>query len=498
MLSIIDVLIIVFYLLLVVVTGILCKGKQEDADDYFTNKGRMGGFFSSILVGLSIAATMFSGISFLAYPSVVYQAGIGFMLGMLNFFIAWVVLVFWFLPRYLNVEGAKHPYDIIEMRLGSKARTLTASMYVLLRVGWMAALIYAPAIAIMAATGLEGDTWYKIIVAVIGISCTIYTTLGGLRGVIVTDAVQFVVIALGISITIAVIIIRMPVSLSETLEFLEASGKMKLVDFSLDPTKLITIWTLLIGVNIANFSMYMADQMSLQRYLAVGSIRAVSRSFLANTIGVIIMLGLLGVIGLMLFAWYHYYADANLPGQPDKVFPYFVATQLPTGVAGMVLAALLAATMSSLSSGVNTLSATLSLDFRARMGKIQTSAQQLAFSKKVSLIVGIAATVAAGLAKSLGNIFEMTQALLGLFLGPIFTCMFLAVINKRINAAALITGIITGLITGGFTTFSSIANTWVPAVTFFTSLIIAVAGTMIFGCGKELTSKMRDNPQTEQ
>lgn len=484
MLSFIDVAVIVVYILAVAATGILCKGKQEDVDDYFTNKGRMGGVVSSIIVGLSIAATMFSGISFLAYPSVIYQTGIGFLLGLVNFFIAWAVLVFWFLPRYLNAEGTKHPYDIIEQRLGGKIRTLTAGMYILLRIGWMSALIYAPTIAIMAAAGTDSNLWYWVIVLVIGLTSTIYTTLGGIRGVIITEAMQFLVIALGISITIIIIIVRLPIPISEVVSFLDENNRLDLFNFSIDPTKLITVWTLLIGVNIANFSMYMADQMSLQRYLAVGSIKSVSRSFLANTFGVMIVLTLLAFIGLLLFAWYHFNPDPNLPDAPDKAFPYFVATQLPKGVSGLVFAALLAATMSSLTSGVNAVSATISLDFRARMGKPISPKLQLSFGRRVSLSVGLIATLAAGIVKSLGNIFEITQALLGLFLGPILTCMFLSLIKKQVNTASLIAGVLIALTAGAATTFSAIANTWVPAVTFFLSVAITLAGTAIFGANK--------------
>jgi len=481
MLGFFDIAVIVVYILGVAATGILCKGKQEDADDYFTNKGRMGGVISSIIVGLSIAATMFSGISFLAYPSVVYQNGIGFLLGVLNLFIAWAILVFWFLPRYLSSGDAKHPYDIIEKQLGGKIRTLAAAMYILLRIGWMSALIYAPTIAIMAATGTESNLAYWIIVLTIGLTSTLYTTLGGIRGVIITEAMQFLVIALGISITIIVILVKMPVPLQEVFTFLQDNNRLKMLEFSIDPTKLITVWTLLIGVNIANFSMYMADQMSLQRYLAVGSIRSVSRSFLANTFGVIIVLSLLSCIGLLLFAWYHFNHDPNLPDAPDKAFPYFVATQLPQGVSGLVLAALLAATMSSLTSGVNAVSATVSLDFRARMGKPITPKQQLSFGRSVSLTVGLIATLAAGIVKSLGNIFEITQALLGLFLGPILTCMFLSIIKKSVNTASLFVGVFSGLTIGAIATFSPIANTWVPAITFLTSVSIALLGTAIFG-----------------
>lgn len=492
MLSFVDVIIIVIYLLITITVGIMCRGKQEDADDYFTTKGTMGGFFSSILVGLSIAATLFSGISFLAYPSVVYSNGIGILLGLLNFFLAWLVLIHWFLPKYLGNDKTKHPYDIIEQKLGPEIRTLAASMYVLLRIGWMAALIYAPTIAIMAATGLEGPLWFWIIVLTIGLASTVYTVLGGIRGVIVTDAMQFLVIVIGLTFTIFIVIYRLPVSFSEVFAFLKDSGRLKLLDFSIDPVKPITFWSVLIGVNIANLSAYMADQMSLQRYLATGSIQSVSRSFVANILGVVIVLCLLCFVGLTLFAWYHYYPDKNLPESVDKIFPYFVATQLPPGAAGLILAAILAATMSSMTSGINTLSATLCMDFRTRFGKPLSPKQQLEFGRKISMVIGLAATLAAGIVNALGNIFEMTQALLGLFLGPILACMFFALIKWAVSRASLVVGVFVGLIAGCIVTYSLIANTWVPAVTFFVSIFVTFAGSMFFTKSKSKINTKQD------
>ncbi len=217
--------------------------------------------FQSLLVGLSIAATLFSGISFLTYPSIVYSHGIAVLLVLVCFPLSWLLLKFWFLPRFLTT-GIKYPYDVIENKLGSHLRTLAAAMYILLRIGWMAALIYAPTIAILAAANLD-DSWFWPIVLIIGLSSTFYTTLGGIRSVIVTDAIQFVVIAFGIILTVGFILFKLPVSFAEMFQSLQSRGSLKMFDYSLDPTKTFTVWSIMIGYSVATMGMYMADQMSL-------------------------------------------------------------------------------------------------------------------------------------------------------------------------------------------------------------------------------------------
>ena len=158
--NVLDLIVIVGYVALSLGVGIACRGKQEDANDYFTAGGQMRGGLQTVLVGLSIAATLFSGVSFLAYPSVIYSGGTVLLVGLLTFPLAWVTLRYWFLPRYLAV-GARKPYDIIEERFGGTVRTTAASLFLMLRVGWMAALIYAPTIAIMGAWQLDADWFYQ-------------------------------------------------------------------------------------------------------------------------------------------------------------------------------------------------------------------------------------------------------------------------------------------------------------------------------------------------
>lgn len=479
MLRTLDLVIIVVYLVAVIAIGLRARGKQEDAADYFTAGGGLGSKFGSLLVGLSIAATLFSGISFLAYPSVVYVHGVILFAGVaiVCMPVAWLVL-WWFLPRYLALGNAQ-PYDVIEQKFGAHTRTLAAVMYVMMRIGWMAALIYAPSLAIMAATGLD-VSWFWPIVLIIGLTSTLYTVFGGIRSVIVTDAIQFCVIALGIALTIGYILWYIPVPIGEAVADLNSTGHFHWLDFSLSPKAPLTFWTVGIGVTIANLGNYVADQMSLQRYLAGGSPKAALRSFTINVVGVLVVLLLLVGVGLAINAWYRTVQDPNLPAKIDDIFPYFLASQLPAGISGLLLAALIAATMSSMTSGINTLAGAITMDFRTRLGGPITSAQQLTFGRWSSLVIGLASTAVAGVVNRLGSLFDLTQIILGVFAGPLLVCVLLAVSPVRVSGRWMAAGLIAGCLAGWLAAFSSaIASLWVAPCAAATTALFAMIGTLI-------------------
>lgn len=474
---VIDFIIIAVYLTGTIAVGILSRGKQEKADDYFTARGEMTSIFQSLIVGLSLAATLFSGISFLAYPSLIYSHGLSVLFGLLCFPAAYIIVVHWFLPKFLSSD-ISHPYDIIEINLGPHARTIAAVMYMLMRIGWMAALVYAPAIAVLAAANLD-DRWFWPVVLMIGLSSTLYTTLGGIRGLIITDAIQFAVIIIGVVMTITFIYIKLPVSISQALATINDLGHTK-VSFSLDPREKITFWTITIGYLVGNLSNYIADQMSLQRYLATGNIKSTAKSFIFNLIGATCILILLAIIGLSLVVWYKYVPDSRLPQQVDKIFPYFVSANLPAGISGLLLAAILAATISSMTAGINALASSITYDFRSRFGAKMTPSAQLRFGRICSLIIGLASTMAAGLVSKIGTIFDITQTLLGLFLGPLFACMVIAVLGKPVKSIIMIFAIIAGVAAGGCVIALKFSSLWIASVAFAVTFIISISGYFIF------------------
>ena len=469
--GIIDIAIIVVYLAATLAIGIAYRGKQENAEDFFTASGGMKSHFQTIIVGFSIAATLFSGISFVMYPATVFKTGVAVVLVLVSFPIGWVVLRYWFLPHFMSL-GVKHPYDVIERKFGPHVRTLNAVLYTAQRIGWMAILIYAPTLAIMAATGMDAKwTWPLIIF--IGMGSTIYTAIGGIRGVIITDAMQFVVIALGVAMTVIFILVKLPVSMGEIVSALNTEKAFDL-NFSWNPKVVLGVWGVILGATAGNIANWVGDQMSLQRYLANGDAKSACRSTASNLIGSFFVVLLLGGVGLSLAAWFHFNPDPLLPTKSDKVFPYFIATYLPTGASGLLLAAILAATISSMTSGVNTLASTITFDFRLRYGGPLTPQQQLKFGRYISIVVGIVSTIVAGCVGGLGTIFEMAQFLLGLFAGPIFVCVLLSVTKIRVNHIAMAIAMVAGFASGLMVKKLEWYSMWTPVVTFVSTFGVAV------------------------
>lgn len=481
MLRLVDLTIIVVYLIAMVVIGIACRGRQADEQDYFTGQGGFSRVIGVALVGLSIAATFFSGISFLSYPSEVYRTGVTIVAGILIFPLAGLVVAYWFLPRYLGSCG-REPYEIIERRFGYPARAVAALMFVLLRITWMGTLIYAPTIAVMAAARLPESAFWPIVLT-IGLASTLYTTLGGIRGVIVTDAIQFIVIAIGLAWPVAHVALRLPEPWGEAWAWLGDNNKLDWINLSTNFQEPYTVGSLVFGFLTANLAIYVADQMSLQRYLASGSLSAARRAFAINIIGVMIVIALLALVGVSMAVWYGMATTQTPPAKPDHVFPFFVATELPVGGPGLILAAILAATMSSMTSGINSLAGTLTLDLVGRTRLLTTPARRLAFGRAASVVLGVAATGVAGLVGMLGTIFEIAQATTGVFLGPLLACVVLAVTRLPIRPWSTIAGMIAGTVAGWIVVASDVYVLWVAptaaAVSFGIPLFVTAAGGLL-------------------
>lgn len=477
MLERVDFAIIVVYLVAMVAVGIACRGRQSDENDYFTGGGGFSRVFGAILVGLSIAATFFSGISFLSYPSEVYRTGVTIVSGILIFPVAGLIVAYWFLPRYLNACG-REPYEIVERRFGSATRTVAACMFVLLRISWMGALIYAPTVAVSAAAGLPDSAFWPIVLT-IGLSSTLYTTLGGLRGVIVTDALQFLVIAVGLVWPVAYVVLHAPTTWDAAWSYLGDSERLHWIKLSFDLREPYTFGSLVLGFTIANLAMYIGDQMALQRYLASESIASARRAFVINIAGVMIVLTMLALAGLSIAVWYGIATTRVPPEQSDEVFPFFVATELPAGGPGLILAAILAATMSSMTSGINSLAGTLTLDLASRTRLLTTPARRLAFGRAASVGIGLAATVVAGLVGKLGSIFEITQTTTGVFSGPLLACLVLSVTRLAIRPWSLIAGMIAGSVAGWTAVASDLYVLWVAPAAAGVSFGIPLAVTAI-------------------
>ncbi len=472
--TLLDGLIISVYLVGIVVVGIRYRGRQDDIRDYFTAQQGFSGIVGMTLVGLSLGATLFSALSFVAFPAVVYTYGVTALTALAGYPAAYLILRYWFLPRYLD-RPQNSPYDILERRFGKPTRLVASAVFVLLRLCWMAALIYASVIVVLACCGL-GPGWFWPVLLTVGLSSTVYTVVGGIRGVIITDAIQFLLIMAVLLVTIIYVGVNIPLSLEDVTVYVDTHTSLLELNWSLDPTLTMTVWAMAIGGTVQNMSSFTADQMSLQRYLASGGVKPASAAFGTSMVTTTIVLLMLSAVGLTLGAWYSVHTDPNLPVEADKVFPYFVATQLPVGFMGMILAAILAASMSSITSGINALSGSLMSDFGSLAERVE-SRRLLRYARWTSAGVGVLATIVGGFLDGMGTLFDIMNAFYGVFLGPLLGCMICAVTSLPVRGTGIIAGMMLGCLTGIAVALSSIANLWVSlascAATVLTALLVS-------------------------
>jgi SSS family solute:Na+ symporter len=466
-----DILVIFVYMAGVIWAGLRSRSKEGDSEDYFTAKQGFHGVLGMIMVGFSMAATLFSGISFVIYTSVAYQHGAGIAASMLGLPLILLFLKLWFLPRYLAGSGS-HPYDIIEDRLGGSVRLCISAMFILLRIVWMAVMLVAPTLVLMGAAGL-GQEWFWPIVITTGVVCTLYTTIGGIRSVIITDAIQFAVMGAGMILIISIILWKLGLPVGDIVGQLSDAGRLKVFDFTFDLTNSYTVWTMVFGLAIANLGSYTGDLMMLQRYLAAESPKAAAKAFAINTWGVLIVVTALIIAGLLLWVWFQHHPSNTLPENPDQVLAYFITKELPAGIAGLLIASILAATMSSMTSGIIALSGTITNDWVERYGRTRTSVELVRIGRICSVGIGAISIGCAGLAYRLGDLFSSTQQAMGAFLGPMLACMVIVVAGWKVRPFGVILGMVLGTIAGWSVPFTPLSPIWVGTGSALVTLLVS-------------------------
>jgi SSS family solute:Na+ symporter len=425
-LSAMDWTVIIVYLLGMFAIGFYYYRKNKSENDFFLGGGQM----NPILVGLSLFSTFTSAITYLAGPGEMIKHGPVFFIGIISFPFIYYVVGWFIIPRIkkFNVTSG---YEILEIKLGISIRMLATLLFLSLRFLWMATIIYV-SVNIVIFPVFKIDPSYSIIVGAILMLFTIlYTSIGGLKAVIVTDAIQALILFGGALIVILTVSIHFG-SLTSWLpnHWLAQWGKF---DIRINMRDRSSIG----AVVLMNFIWYVAsaasDQMSIQRFLATKDVKSAKKTFGISLWANIIGLVLLGLVGLALFAYFtanpQYLSNKNdLNNHADLLFPRFMVIGLPMGVSGLMVAAVLAATMSSLSSGVNSCASVVTEDIIKRFWpKIKKSNNELKQVQKLSLLIGlIVLLLSFAIPYVKGNLLDIAMKVVNLLVSPLFVLFFMA------------------------------------------------------------------------
>jgi SSS family solute:Na+ symporter len=383
------------------------------------------------VVGLSILATYVSSISFLALPGKAFAENWNAFVFSLSIPLATWIAVRWFLPFY-RASGDVSAYAHLERRFGPWARLYASSCYLLVQVARMGSVMYLMALPLNVLLGWD----VRLIILMTGISVTLYSMVGGIAAVIWNDAIQSVVLMGGALVCAGLMIVSLPGGPSELMTVALAHDKVSLGSFA-PSFQTSTFWVVLlygITINLQNFGI---DQNYVQRYVTSRSAADARRSVWLGGLLYLPVSALFFLIGTALFAYYAAFPD-QLPqtfqsgARADYVFPWFIVSVLPPGVTGLLIAAIFAAAMSTVSTSINSSATLLLTDFYAthfRPGAAEQERMRVLYAG--SLVWGLLGTAVALAMIHAESALDAWWTLAGLLSGGMLGLFLLGVLSRR-------------------------------------------------------------------
>jgi len=449
-----DYIVIAAYFAATTAIALALAGKQGSLKDFFLGNRNVPWW----LAAFSGIATIVSGASYLGGPGVAFKGDYTLLQYRLALPVAIFVLCAVLLPFFFRLQVCSI-YEYLGRRFDQRVRMAASVLFVLLKTAYLAVVIYTPAIVLAQITGVPA----LAIVLVTGIVTTAYTLTGGLRAVVWTDALQLFVLAGGLGVALFIIARGVDGGLAGVVSQADAAGKLRYFNFSLALADPYTFIGCVIGGTFLMISQFGADQTEMQRFLATSSLRRAGYA-LGSSMVVATALGfLLFFIGTALFVFYAEHPDRGGIGfDSNRVFAKFIAEEIPPGLTGLMVGAVLAASMSTVSSVLNSLATVSITDLYARVGRPEATVR---LARIVTCGFGLVGTVGACFGGYFGNVLEATMTISNFFGGSLVGVFLLGMLVRRANAAGALAGMVGGLaVVFLVSALSKVAGMWFGAI----------------------------------
>jgi solute:Na+ symporter, SSS family len=436
-----DIAVLVLYIGGVTAFGLLLAGRQRGASDYFLG-GRGIAWWA---ICLSVVATETSALTFISVPATSFQTDFWMLQLALGYVLGRIAIAFLLLPRYFKGELTT-AYQLLEHRFGTGARRFASCIFLVTRAFADSVRVFAAAIPISLITGLPA--WQSIVVA--GVFTLIYTWYGGLRAVIWVDVVQMGLYVFGGFAALYVLLQVVPAGWSGILAAAEPADKFRIIHAEGGLAGFANgrwLLTGLVGGAFLSMASHGVDHMIVQRLLAAGSLRDVRRALVTSGFIVVLQFALFLTVGIGLYALYAGETFAT----PDAVFPRFIVEVLPPGLSGLIVAGILAAMMSTVSSSLNSLASATTHDLYAPLaGRTGDEAHLMRAGRMFTL--AWAAVLVGG-----AMLFQLVQQgtpvvvialqIASFTYGGLLGGFFLAVLSSRARQRDAIVGMATAIVT---------------------------------------------------
>ena len=430
--------ILILYLVAMLGMGIYFMRKENSADDFFKGGGRIPWWAA----GISIYATMLSAITYMTIPAKAYTTDWTYYPMLWMILLVSFPVIKYYLPyfRKLNVTSA---YEILEQRFNLFTRMLASTLFCIFMIVRMAIVLYLPSLALTAVTGID----IYLCIVLMGLVTIVYCTMGGVEAVIWGDVVQGLILVFGAIFAVIYLAMGTEGGISGCIEIALDNDKLRLFDWS-NSWSQATWWVIILGGLANNLISYTSDQTVIQRYLTTPDSKSAGRGILVNGVMSVFVSVAFYMIGTGLYTFYKTHpAELDVTmGQSDAIFPFFMMSQMPAGVAGALIAAIFAATMSTISSNINSVATAFSIDFWKRFRKSTSDSQLVVVARWASVVSGmvgllLALFMATWNIQSFLDFFNEALGLLTSGLGGLF---FIAVFMKRVKGYAALTGFVAG------------------------------------------------------
>ncbi len=459
-----DYAIVGLYLIGVTVIGTIISGKQKNTRDYFLG-GKEMAWWS---VGFSIVASETSTLTFISIPGLAYKSNMFFLQLAFGYFIGRLLVSVIFIPAYYKGD-LETAYDFLGKRFGTSLRKFTSSVFIVTRVLASGVRLFATAIPVHLITGFN----YPVSILIIGIFTLAYTYLGGLKAVVAMDVVQMFIYLGGAVASMFLILHHLPNGWADVVQFASANGLNKfqivntewgggLWNFLSSPYTLVGG---LLGGTFLTMASHGTDQLLVQRLLGCKSKWDSQRALMLDATFIVIQFAFFLVLGLCLFAFYGGVPFQQLGlASSDEIFPKFIVENLPSGIAGLVVAGVLASAMGTLSSSVSSLASSTYLDlFKfTRKGKNLEVKNEVRWSRYFTLFWGIVLVGGAMLFTDTTNpVVEIGLKIASFTYGGLLGTFFLGLLFKHTNQRDAYIGFIAGLLAmTAVLEFTAIDFTW--------------------------------------
>jgi SSS family solute:Na+ symporter len=491
-----DLFIIAVYLAGITLFGLRFRKRQKSVRDYFLADRNIPWW----AISLSIVAAETSTLTIISIPGLAYDSNLTFLQVVMGYVVGRVIISVVLLPHYFRGD-LYTAYQLIERRFGPHLRTVTAALFLLTRAAAEGVRVYAVSIVVSIALG----TGEVASIAIITLLTLIYTFEGGLAAVIWTDVVQTFIYVGGTLVGLATILHLVPGGWSGVQEIAGGLHKFQVFDTStlryfpfLDLAKPYTLWAGIIGGAFLTTASHGTDQLIVQRLLAARNQRQSTLALLSSGIAILFQFALFLIVGVMLFAYYQ--VPSSTFTKADRIYPTFIVTHMPRGIAGLLIAAILAAAMSNLSAALNSLSSSSMMDFYFRFRTEGDDKQRLRLSRLATVVWAVVLFGLAVIAlHRVGRVVEVGLQIASVAYGALLGVFLLGVLTKRANQSGAIAGMICGF---GIELYlwlgTRVPWTWWVAIGTVVTFAVGYAASTLWPPQKALKREVRQGSQRTQ